>query len=236
MPNTTHSTWQTTLAAGATLAMLGAAPALGQSLFLRESRVPLRSDGQPDLNSEMRSASLFFVEPPPPREFSKHDLITIIVDETSSTTSSQSLDTEKKVERDVNVGPILDPWQLLELRLREGGADSQTLLSLDAERKFEGEGDYSRDDKFNARITATVIEVKPNGTLVLQATKHIKKDDEEQHLVLSGIVRQDDVTNRNTVLSSQMADMNLVLKNDGEVRQAAKKGIITRVLDTLFAY
>ncbi|KAA0216302.1 MAG: flagellar basal body L-ring protein FlgH [Leptolyngbya sp. PLA3] len=187
-------------------------------------------------DSEFARASMLYVHPPEPRTYMAHDLITIIVDETSKQEASQSLDTKKEATADMTVKSIIDPWELLELRLREGSLSNQSLVGTNFNQEFKGEGDYERSDRFSAKITAEVIEVKPNGTLVLQATKVIQKDKEIQTLVLSGLVRQEDVTDRNTILSSQMANLSLNVKNEGDVRSAAEKGLLTRVLEAVFSF
>ncbi len=187
-------------------------------------------------NSEFARASMLYVRPPEPRTYMAHDLITIIVDETSKQEASQSLDTKKEATADMTVNSIIDPWELLELRLRQGSLTDESLIGTNFNQEFKGEGDYERSDRFSAKITAEVIEVKPNGTLVLQATKVIQKDEEVQTLVLSGVIRQEDVTDRNTILSSQMANLSLTVKNEGDVRSAAEKGLLTRVLEAVFNF
>jgi len=93
-----------------------------------------------------------------------------------------------------------------------------------------------RSDRFSDRITATVIDVKPNGVLVLEAKRTVKKDDEEQNLVLSGECRREDVTQNNTVLSTQLAELTLVSKNTGQVKDSATKGWIPRILEAIFNF
>lgn len=210
--------------------------ASAQSVLLQalEPAPPTTLEHQHD--SEFARASMFYVRPPEPRTYMAHDLITIIVDETSKQEASQSLDTKKEASADMTVKSIVDPWELLELRLRQGALTDQSLIGTDFNQEFKGEGDYERSDRFSAKITAEIIEVKPNGTLVLQATKLIQKDEEIQTLVLSGVVRQEDVTDRNTILSSQMANLSLTVKNEGDVRSAAEKGLLTRVLEAVFNF
>lgn len=187
-------------------------------------------------HSEFARASMLYVRPPEPRTYMAHDLITILIDETSKQEASQTLDTKKDVTTNLGVNALLDPWQLLELRLRQGDLSDQTLIDAAAKSKFKGEGDYERSDRFTAKITAEILEVKPNGTLVLQATKVIQKDKETQTLVLSGVARQEDVTDRNTILSSQLANLSLNVQNDGDVREAADKGLLTRVIEAVFNF
>lgn len=218
-----------------TVALLSS-PAVAQSLFVKaldEGPAPAAREAA---TTEMAQASMLFVTPPEPRTFMKHDLITIIVDETSQQKSSQSLDTEKKSSSNLTLNAILDPWELLEMRLRQGDTNNTKLIGTDFKRKFEGDGEYARSDRFSAKITAEIIEIKPNGTLVLQATKTITKDSEVQTLVLSGVARQEDITNRNTILSSQIASLSMNLQHTGELRESSKKGFLTRVLDKIFDF
>lgn len=222
--------------------ILTAIPAArAQSLFLTNNRhQQAQAQQAPGVMIEpvidASQVSLLWVAEPEKQIYKQHDIITIIVDETSSQTSSQSLETEKETDAQMNLNAMLNYLSLLELRLEEGDRTNLDLLDFSASREFTGEGDYERQDRFNARITATVLEVKPNGNIVLEASKRIEKDDEIQHFVLYGVVREEDITLQNTVLSSQMANLNIKVENEGALRDAAKKGIITEILDTLFAF
>ena len=208
--------------------------AQAQSLYLAQDTSDQDSN-QPAMLLE--DISMYFIEAPETRTIQKHDIITIIIDENSSQVSSQKLETEKESKSKASVDAMIDLFQLLELRVRQGDTASGTnLVDFTSKREFTGEGDYERKDRFSARIAAIVLEVKPNGTLVLQATKRIAKDKEISVLVLSGLARDEDVTAENTILSSQLADLNIILENEGDLKKAAEKGLITRVLDTVFAF
>lgn len=225
----------------ALLAVLAAGPAWGQGLYApSRAQDETARAGAPGIEAarplRIDEVSTLYIEPPEPRVIAKHDLVTIVIDENTSTTSEQTLETDKSYDTSASVAALLDPWQLLELRLRQGNISDVDLIRAKADRSFTGEGEYERRDRFSARITATVLEVKPNGTVVLEARKHVARDTEEQTLVLSGLCRQEDITLQNTVLSSQIAGLQLVLTNEGEVRDSAKKGLISRVLDTIFAF
>lgn len=210
-----------------------------QSLFttpVSREPAPAMSVGSAEPAAELYAMSMVAVRPPTPRDYRVHDLITIVIDEQSKSTSSQTLETEKESSAKVGVNGLIDPWELLETRLRQGGLSNLTLLDADAEREFKGEGDYERTDQFSARITAEIIDIKPNGNLVLEARKQIVRDGEESDLVLSGVCRRDDVTSQNTVLSSQMSSLRVEQRNSGAVKRAATKGVLTNLLDTIFNF
>ena len=185
----------------------------------------------------LRQSSQFAIAPPQPRQFSVHDLVQIIVHESTNTRSRQSVETEKEWELAgaINQWPAFTLPQLLELQLR-GSNGVPVKLDLEAEKEFDGEGEYERRDDFTGRLTAEVIEVLPNGNLVLEARTRIQTDEEISTMKVTGICRAEDVTVVNTVLSNQLHDLSIEKMNQGELRRSTEKGIIARVLDALFAF
>jgi flagellar L-ring protein precursor FlgH len=215
--------------------VLGVAGAAGaQSLYL--APVTMIDPNLQPMHPELMAISMIAVLPPEPREFHKHDLITIIIDENTLQKAEQTLETEKKFNGNAQINALLDIQKLLELQLEQGGIDGLTLYDLIANNKFDGEGEYERKDRFQGRITAEVIDVKPNGTLAVEARSTVDSDGEVISIIASGVCRADDVTEENTILSTQLANKMLVTRHEGEVRKSARKGIITRAFETLFAF
>lgn len=228
---------RTARAAVAALALAGLAlPALGQSFFTRESDVPRDAHGRSDPHASLRAVSLSFVQPPMPREFAVHDLVTIIIDETSRSESQQKLETEKEYDIQAALKQFPSLRHLIQGQFENGDSQRTMRLDLSGGHEFTSEGNARRSDRFIARITAEVIDVKPNGTLVLEARKQIVKDREVQMIVLSGMCRREDVTTNNTITSSQLAGLTVVQSTDGDISRAAKKGLIPRVFETIFNF
>jgi len=203
-----------------------------QSLFLSGSGTDPLTEANPA--EPIRGLSLTLVEPPVPREYEIHDIITIIVDESSSATAKQELDTEKEYLLSAGVRSFINPRELAQGTIRT----TNPALVIDAGygSEYEGEGEYRRIDRMTTRITATIIDVKPNGNLVLEAKKTVGKDAEIQTVVLAGMCRGEDVTDNNTILSTQLADLVVMMINEGEVKKGADKGVITKALDTVFNF
>ena len=221
------------LVAGAQLA--GAASA--QSLYASDTvGVPTNSRGEPEPAASLVGYSMLVITPPPPREIQRHDLITIIVNQTSQATREQSLETEKEYNAEARLAQFLQLNRLLEMRLDPGALNTGDLLDIRASSEFEGEGTYERRDRLVTRVQAEVIDVKPNGNLVLEARTRMQTDEEIQEFVLSGICRTEDITLQNTVQSTQLHSLEIVVRNDGEIRRSAKKGFIPRALEAIFAF
>lgn len=223
----------------------GGGAALAQSLNVPpvtqgpRSAPPPTLPGQPNRTSPadvIFDYSMISVRPPEPVTHKVHDLVTIIIEETSSQQAEQKLETNKKYNLNDAVAKFPSLRNLLELQLMNGDDASPLAAALSADHKFTGDGKFERKDRFTARITAKVIDVKPNGVLVLEARKRVEKNEEVQGILIAGECREEDVTDKNTILSSQMADLTLVAESTGEVDKAATKGLIPRLLETLFAF
>lgn len=233
-----RSLWMVALVAvPALMALLAATPAHGQSLLRKEPPPPvLDEDGNADESAPLRGVSLLLVEEPKPRTYEVHDKITIIISETSRQSSQQVLDTKKDATVKASLKDFPDLGKLFEGELAESESSPITSVDVTSGQKFKGDGKYERSDRYTDRITATVIDVKPNGVLVIEARRTIQRDKETTTVVLSGECRREDVTTQNTVLSSQLADLTLRSINEGDTKDTASKGWITQLFEAVFNF
>lgn len=193
----------------------------------------------PTLSPAIAEASFMAARRPELRQFAVHDLVTIIVRESTKMDVEGSLETEKKTATKgaIKAFPRLTLSELLKLNLSPSAMeDGDIKLDVSFNKDFEGDGSFSRNESVTSRVTARIIDVKPNGTLVLEARKFLKADDEEMDLIVTGICRAEDIASDNTILSTQLYDLHLNKQHRGEIRNATKKGLLTRVLEGLFAF
>ena len=167
----------------------------------------------------------------PPKTFKVHDLITIIVRQQRKYESDAEQESKSKFE----ISSELDAF----LKFIDGGVGSAAFrrghpnIDYKFDSRLKNEADKEREDKLTTRITAEIIDVKPNGNLVLQARNEIKFDNDTAIMTLTGTCRQVDVSPDNTVLSTQLADLRIDNINTGAVRDGARRGWLTQVLDFL---
>jgi flagellar L-ring protein FlgH len=182
-------------------------------------------------NDKTPAYSLIAVGEQQPKVLKKHDLVTIIVQEVSQFESKGTTDLQKSADFDAKV----DQWISLRLAALSvhgtGQATNPVETKLEATRDFNGNADVDRSDTFTLRLEAEVIDVKPNGTMVVQAKKHIKTDEEDQQIILTGTCRVQDVDSSNSVLSTALHDLDLQKVTKGAVRDTTKRGLIPRLLD-----
>ena len=181
---------------------------------------------------------MFAIAPASARIFHEHDLIEIIVRETSSAKSTQELETGKDVgwEGKVTQWPDFSLDDMLNGVIKAGNTDDLPQVDLEFKKDFSGDGEYARRDDFTARLTAEVIQVLPNGNLILESRTRVKTDEEETVVKVTGICRPEDVSLANTILSTQLHDLRIEKMNHGQLKKSSSKGIFTKALDFLFAF
>jgi flagellar L-ring protein FlgH len=215
--------------------MLGA-PVAAQSLYVAPQTPAVDESGRADPAAALYDASMLVVRPPKPKTYGLHDQVQIIIDENSRESSEQKVSTKKDYKTAATLKDMLNIRDLIEKGTLRSDTGPDPKIDFSGSNNFKGDGKYERSDRFTAKITATVIDVKPNGVLVLEARRRIKKNEEDKTVVLSGSCRSEDVTRNNSVLSSQLADMVLISEDEGQVKDGASKGWISRVLDAVFSF
>ncbi|MFQ3574768.1 MAG: flagellar basal body L-ring protein FlgH, partial [Thermodesulfovibrionales bacterium] len=105
-----------------------------------------------------------------------------------------------------------------------------------AKSNFAGKGDTTREGRLNATITAKVMEVLPNGNLVIESRKEILANNEKEILVFRGIVNPDNISANNTVQSQYVADAQIYLVGDGVLSDKQSQGWFTRFIDSIWPF
>lgn len=150
------------------------------------------------------------------------DLVTMIIVERSQ--ASQSATTETGSDGKVQVGPIaLADIVPVIPPVSAGGSDSSS-----------AKGSTTRGGTLNARMTAQVVDVLPNGTLAIEGRQTIIVNEEEQIIIVSGQVRPEDIAPDNTVLSTFVANATIAYHGTGPIAAKQNPGLLTRIFNWLF--
>jgi flagellar L-ring protein precursor FlgH len=156
------------------------------------------------------------------------DILTILVEENSSSTKDNTTSTAKKSGLDASIASFLYAPAASGL-LTKGG--KLPAIKMDSSSSFDGGGRVANAEKITGRIAVTVVDVLPNGNLVVEGTRRTKFANESLDAVLRGTVRGEDVTAANTVFSYNVADANIRYISKGTVSDSQKKGWFNRAWD-----
>lgn len=114
-----------------------------------------------------------------------------------------------------------------------GATTTATVLGGLGQRKYEGTGTTGRSSTLNARVTARVIEVLPNGDLRVQAQKMVKINKEDEMMTLSGIIRRRDVAADNSVPTTNVGDLHVMLNGKGVASADNAPGWLFRLFEKI---
>jgi len=147
------------------------------------------------------------------------DTITIKISEstTASAANANKLDKSNSQKASVSTLSGLPGKGLLGLNL---GATSSTA--------FSGKGSAANNNVFNGNITVTVIDVMPNGNLLVSGEKQLAIGEEQEFIRISGVINPSFVDFSNTVESSKVADARIEYKSAGQISEGQVMGWMAR--------
>lgn len=148
------------------------------------------------------------------------DILTIVINETTSQTASKQRSNSKSGSVNLNAGTGIFHFLAA---ATAGGSDS-----------FTAAGSATDTNSYTGNVTVTIIEVLPNGNLVIEGTQSIWQNRDEHKITIRGVIRRDDVTANNTVSSNRVANATLKFDGKGPLNAKQRQGILTQVFNILF--
>jgi flagellar L-ring protein FlgH len=156
------------------------------------------------------------------------DVVTIRVSETTQAVATA----DAKNSRATKATAGFDNLFGLEKAIKE----VPSMVSGKSDSSFEGAGSTSRETTLQTSLTARVIDVLPNGYLVVEGMREIHVNNENQSIYLTGVVRPDDISSSNIVLSSAVAQMTVRVQGKGVVSQPIKPGWLFKILNGILPF
>jgi flagellar L-ring protein precursor FlgH len=91
----------------------------------------------------------------------------------------------------------------------------QNIFSPQSQHALNGQAQTTSDSSFTTSLAAQVVNVLPNGFLVIEAVRHMEMNNQRQTLVIHGVVRPSDIAVDNSVLSYQIFNLEVNLIGKG---------------------
>jgi len=143
------------------------------------------------------------------------DMVTILVNESVNAVSTGATKTQRASNANSSTTAL-------------GGTLSAAnplanLLNTTNNTQLNGQGTTSRQTTLSTTLTARVVDVLPNGYLVIEGNKSVMVNSENQDIKLRGVVRPVDLSTANVVLSDSIGQMELQLNGKGVVNDSIKR-------------
>lgn len=181
----------------------------------------------------IKDYSLIYVPAPEPIVVKVHDIISIMVDEKSSVT----VDSRYNRNRSETLKAELKEF----LRIDEAGNLAPAALNspkIDAQLqgRLQSTGQLEDREGIQYRIAAIVVDIRPNGNLILEARKSIRTNRDVWEYRLTGEIRSKDVNRDNTALSENIANLDIVKHQRGKVYESTKRPWGVVLYDLIFPF
>ncbi len=147
------------------------------------------------------------------------DTITINIAEKTAAAKKSDTKAERSDDRTLGIPTITG----LPLKSLQGAS-----MAANSETTFSGKGENKSENNFTGTLTVTVIEIYPNGNLLVSGEKQIGLKEGEEFIRFSGVVNPNTITASNTVQSTQVADARIEYKANGFIDTAQVMGWLGR--------
>jgi flagellar L-ring protein precursor FlgH len=158
------------------------------------------------------------------------DILSIVVQESSTATKDNNTKTSKKSSIDASINTFLYSPAASGL-LTKGG--KLPALQLAGKQDFDGGGKINNSEHIIARIAVQVIDVLPNKNLVIEGRRVTSFSGETQEIILRGIVRSADISAANTVFSYNVSDATIRFVSKGTVTDNQRKGWFIKIWEKI---
>jgi len=156
------------------------------------------------------------------------DVLTIRLTESTNASKSAATKTAKATAVN-NTGPTV-----MGRTITASGVPIFT-TTLSGADSFDGSGSSTQGNTLAGSLTVTVMEVQPNGNLVVQGDKTLRLNQGDEFVHVSGVVRRADITTDNTVTSDKVADAHISYSGKGVIDAANRMGWLARFFNSAFA-
>ena len=157
-----------------------------------------------------------------------NDAVTIRVVETTAATTSADAKTTKDSAMSTQINSLFG----LEKHIDE----LPNLVNGKSSSAFKGAGSTSRTSTLRTNVSARVVDVLPNGYLVVEGAREVRLNNENQTITITGVVRPVDISQNNEIFSSAIAQMSVKVQGKGLVSQPLNPGWLFKILNGILPF
>jgi len=207
--------------------------ALGGRATAQDATLPQPSAGGEQQAARTLQNSSFIYQTIPPelefRELKVNDIITVLVDYRSSMQSEGDAESRKTA----NLNAVLADWLKFDGKdlfpAPQSNGDPRISGSLTSQ--FRAESELELSDALTFRIAAHIVDIQPNGNLVIEAHRTIRINEEVWQQSLTGIVRRQSIGPDRTVRSDEVAELHIDKREMGYIRDSYSRGWFHKLYD-----
>ena len=157
------------------------------------------------------------------RALQPHDLISVVVSEALESSTDGTVKGSRSTAAQSAITALFQ-------KLSASSA-AQNLLNMNSSASLNAQGQSANNSSLSTTLGGEVVEVLPNGMLVIQAARQVEFSQQTQTVVLRGLVRPEDISQANRVLSTAISDLTLQVRGHGIVTDYTRRpNLLVRLL------
>ena len=160
------------------------------------------------------------------------DIVTVLIEIKDEAAISNSTTRARSGSEDVSVGAAFGLTKLA-TRILPGTNNLNPGVETDSTSTSAGSGTISREEEITLRLAATVVNVLPNGHLVIRGSQEVRVNFELRDLQIAGIVRPEDISRQNVITYDKIADARVAYGGRGHITSVQQPRIGQQLVDTL---
>jgi flagellar L-ring protein precursor FlgH len=170
------------------------------------------------------------------------DIIQVIINESLESDSSSSRNTSRNTSGNFNgivSGPNTsntNPSNTINKISEKLNSNLGFEVGVGSNSSFGGNADSEIEETFETTISVIIEQTYQNGNYFIKGSKQMLIDGQKQEILVSGVIRPYDISPENSVLSSQIANLRVLYKKDGEEADALKTPWGTKILKALWPF
>ena len=158
-----------------------------------------------------------------------HDLIQVVVAENLTSSTDGSVKNSRASSANSGISGLFG-------KLKAGNA-LQNIITQNASSALNAQGTSATDSSLNTTFGGQVVEVLPNGMLVVEAARQVEFSQQTQTILLRGLVRPEDISQQNQVLSTAISSLELEVRGKGIINDYThRQNPVIRFLQNLLVF
>lgn len=153
------------------------------------------------------------------------DIVTVNLEEKTQAKKTASSDANKKADLS------MDPLQLGGTDVKIG--DGTMSYAMTNDNKTSGSSSANQSNSISGSITVEVVKILANGNLKIRGEKWLTLNTGEEYIRLSGIIRPDDITDENTVVSTRISNARIQYSGTGDRQDIQEQGWLARFFNVV---
>lgn len=157
------------------------------------------------------------------RALQAHDLVQVVVSEGLQSSTDGTVKGSRSSSAN---SAITSLFQKL-----SAASAAQNLVNMNAQSALNAQGQSENNSSLSTVLGGEVVEVLPNGMLLIEAARQVEFSQQTQTVVLRGLVRPEDISQANRVLSTSISDLTLQVRGHGIVTDYTHRpNVLVRLL------